>query len=105
MEQGLAKVSCEIIAKVGTAKGLFVEAIELAAAGQLENARAHLAEGEQIFNQGHQAHGELLSQFEAGTEVHVDLLLVHAECQMMSAEDFKVIAEEVIGILESRANA
>lgn len=40
-----------------------------------------------------------------GTEVHVDLLLVHAECQMMSAEDFKVIAEEVIGILESRANA
>lgn len=29
MQQELTNVSCEIIAKVGTAKGLFVEAIEL----------------------------------------------------------------------------
>ena len=30
MQQELTNVSCEIIAKVGTAKGLFVEAIETA---------------------------------------------------------------------------
>ena len=51
MQQELTNVSCEIIAKVGTAKGLFVEAIETAAAGQLDQARALLSEGEQIFNQ------------------------------------------------------
>ena len=105
MQQELTNVSCEIIAKVGTAKGLFVEAIETAAAGQLDQAHALLSEGEQIFNQGHEAHGQLLSQFAAGAEVKVDLLLVHAECQMMSAEDFKVIAEEVIAIAEKRIHA
>ncbi len=105
MQQELTNVSCEIIAKVGTAKGLFVEAIETAAAGQLDQARALLSEGEQIFNQGHEAHGQLLTQFAAGAEVKVDLLLVHAECQMMSAEDFKVIAEEVIAIAEKRIHA
>ena len=57
MQQELTNVSCEIIAKVGTAKGLFVEAIETAAAGQLDQARALLSEGEQIFNQGHEGQG------------------------------------------------
>lgn len=102
MNEELAAISCEIIAKVGAAKGLFVEAIELAAKGEIEKAKQSLKEGEEVFNEGHASHGKLLADFADGKEVNIDLLLVHAECQMMSAEDFKVIAEEVISIKENQ---
>ena len=92
----LADISCEIIAKVGAAKGLFVEAIRSAMDGNNEVAKRQIAEGEEIFREGRKLHSTLLTKFANGEEVTVDILLVHAQCQMMSAEDFKVIAEQFV---------
>lgn len=46
--------------------------------------------------QGHEAHYELIQKEARGEHVEVPLILVHAEDQMMSAEAFQVIAEELI---------
>ncbi len=48
--------------------------------------------------EGHHAHGGLLTQEASGDKVKVDLLLVHAEDQMMSAETFRIMAKEIIDI-------
>jgi len=98
----IAEVSCAIVAAVGTAKGEFVEAIRYAKKGNIEEAKKAYEQGVSDFNLGHKAHQELLTEFANGVKIEADVLLVHAECQMMSAEDFKVIAEEVIDFVEEK---
>lgn len=103
MNEELANLSCEIIATVGSAKGQYIEAIQLAKMGQVEEAKQCLDKGEQDFLKGHDIHRELLSKMANGEDIKVDLLLVHAECQMMSAEDFLIIANEVIDFMENKS--
>ena len=52
----------QIIAAVGSARSLYIEAIDLASEGNFDEARAKIKEGEEAFNGGHQAHGELLTK-------------------------------------------
>ena len=100
--EALAELNCELIGCVGTAKGLFVEAIEKAMDGSLEEARALYEQGEEAFLQGHKVHAGLLTRFAEGEEIAVDILMVHAQCQMMSAEDFKVLAQKLIEYREKQ---
>lgn len=92
----ISDVSCEIIAAVGAAKGNFIEAIRYARNKQLKEAKEAYEEGVKNYNQGHKTHHELITKFAQGDKIDLDILLVHAECQMMSAEDFMVIASELI---------
>ena len=52
--------------------------------------------------EGNDAHQDLLQMQGEGEEMPFDLLLVHAEDQMMSAECFKVMVLELIEIYENR---
>ena len=96
MSEEINKISFQIIANVGEAKGYFIESLSSSKSGDMEKARQLIKKGEMLFNQGHIQHGKLLSRFASGEEIPVDVLLVHAECQMMSAEDFKIIAEQFL---------
>ena len=49
-----------------------------------------------IFNEGHAPHADLIMKEAAGEDVHMSLILAHAEDQMMSTEVFKVMAEEMV---------
>lgn len=102
MNEDMAKLSCEIIAAVGSAKGLYIEAIQQAKKGNIKEAKQCVAEGEAAFLKGHTIHSSLLSEIASGNKMDVDLLLVHAECQMMSAEDFSIIAAELIEFIEQK---
>ena len=55
-----------------------------------------MAEGEEDFLAGHQAHARLIQEEAAGKDVGVNLLLIHAADLMMSAETLKIIATELI---------
>ena len=92
----MAELNCELIGCVGAAKGLFVEAIDEAMDGNLAAARDLYEQGEEAFLRGHKVHAGLLTRFAQGEEIAVDILTVHAQCQMMSAEDFKVLAQKLI---------
>jgi len=101
--EGLELTCFEMIAANGSARSYFMEAIYAAKAGEFDESRRLMEEGEKMLEEGHHAHSGLLTQEASGDKVKVDLLLVHAEDQMMSAETFKIMAMEFIEIY-SRLN-
>lgn len=98
--EGLEMVAFQIIAAVGTARSLYIEAIDLASEGKYDEARAKIVEGQEAFNGGHAAHGELLTKFANGELPPMDILMTHAEDQLMSAEAFGILAERFIKLYE-----
>ena len=96
MNEELMMINMEIVAKVGEAKSLFIEAIDLALENKKEEAELKIKEGKKIFNEGHKAHAKLLTKMANGDEIIPDMFTIHAQCQMMSAEDFMLIAQKVI---------
>lgn len=96
--EGIEMTCFQIISSVGMARGSFVEAIDLAIEGKYEEAEAKIKEGEEFFTQGHAAHAELIQKEAGGEKTEVVLLLVHAEDQLMSAENFKLLAEKFIAL-------
>ena len=95
----------QIIAAVGSARSLYIEAIDLASEGNFDEARAKIKEGEEAFNGGHQAHGELLTKFANGELPPMDILMTHAEDQLMSAEAFGILANKFITLYEKLLKA
>lgn len=94
--EGLEMICFQIISSVGTARSSYIEAIRKARVGDFEGAEACIVSGQQEFLKGHEAHFELLQKETNGEPVGGSLLLIHAEDQLMSAEGFKIIAEEMI---------
>ncbi len=91
----------QIISAVGSARSSYIEAIQEAKMGNFEQARQLMNEGSETYIEGHRAHAGLISKEAAGEKVEVSLLLAHAEDQLMSAEGFKIIAEELISVYET----
>lgn len=92
----LELVSFQIISCVGMAKSSYIEAIQEAKKGNFEKASACIEEGKNSFAQAHKAHAELIQSETSGEGVTPNLLLLHAEDQMMSTETCKILAEELI---------
>ncbi|NME43604.1 PTS lactose/cellobiose transporter subunit IIA [Faecalicoccus pleomorphus] len=98
--EGMELVSFQIISSVGTAKSMFIEAIYLAKQGKIQEAKQLIKEGDTIFIEGHKAHAKLIQKEATGETIIPQLLLVHAEDQLMSAEGFKTIATEIIDLYQ-----
>ena len=94
------QISFEMIAKNGAARSLFLEAVQEAKKGKYSEARRLMEDGKALIAEGHTIHGNLITKFARGEHVEMDLLLVHAEDQMMAAEMFKLLAREFIEIYE-----
>lgn len=95
--EGLELIAFQIISAVGTARSSYIEAIQEAKKGNFEGAEKLIAEGDEVFVEGHDAHAKLLQEEANGNSV-VSLLILHAEDQLMSAEGFKTIACEFIEV-------
>ena len=98
----VTEISCELISYIGSAKSYFVEALRCANRGDVQGAKKALEEGRADYTTAYKSHTKLLDMFSNGIEVKVDLLLLHAECSLMSTEDFKALAEEALDLLEER---
>lgn len=96
--EGIELICFEIISSVGGARSCYIEAIECAKRKEFEQAEAAIKNGDEMFLQGHHAHAKLVQQEASGDKVEVVLLLVHAEDQLMSAETFKILAEQFIDV-------
>ena len=90
----LELVSFQIISAVGVAKSSYIEAMEIAEKGDFDLAKAK--EGDQEFVKGHEAHAGLIQKEANGEKVVPNILLMHAEDQLMSAETIKMMALEII---------
>lgn len=87
----------QIISAVGTARSCYIEAIHAARARDYDKADVLVKRGDKHFAEGHDAHLELLGR-EAEGEAVACLLVMHAEDQLMSAEAFKLVAQELIDV-------
>lgn len=96
--EGLELICFQIISAVGSARSCFVEAIEAAKAGDFDQADELVKTGNDLFLQGHHAHAKLIQQEASEQKVDVNLLLVHAEDQLMSAEAFKILSTHFIDL-------
>lgn len=100
--EGLELVCFEMISHHGCARSHFVEAVRVARQGDFAKAQAEMAQGEEEFHKGHQAHAKLIQQEANGEAVQVSLLLLHAADLMMSAETLKIIAQEFIELYKEQ---
>lgn len=96
----LTAVSFQIIAAVGNARSLFIEAIQASKDGEFDRANELMAEGEQSFLAGHNAHTALVQAEAKGDPTSMTLMLTHAEDQLMSAEAFGILAKEFIELYQ-----
>lgn len=96
--EGLELISFQIISAVGAARSLYIEAIHAAKENRFEEAEKLLKEGQSLFIEGHHAHAGLIQQEAQGKPVTFQLLLMHAEDQLLSAEGFGILAEEFIAV-------
>lgn len=96
MMSEIEQVSIRIVSAVGTARSCYIEAIREARKGNFENAGQLMQEGKEAFSLGHESHFDLITQAAEGKSIGFDLILMHAEDQMMSAETFCILAEELI---------
>lgn len=94
------QISFEMIAKNGAARSLFLEAVQEAKKGKFTEAALLMEDGQKMLEEGHAVHGELITRVARGESVEMDLLLVHAEDQMMAAEMFRLLAREFIELYD-----
>ena len=90
----LELVSFQIISAVGVAKSSYIEAMKIAEKGDFDLAKAKIKDQE--FVKGHEAHAGLIQKEANGEKVVPNILLMHAEDQLMSAETIKMMALEII---------
>ena len=101
--EGTELIAFNIIATVGTARSSYINAIDEAAEGNFEKAEELIKEGQEAFTQEHDAHAQLLVKTAQGEAVTMDLLLTHAEDQLMSAEAFGILAERFVTLYKKLA--
>ena len=101
--EGLELVSFQIIAAAGSARSSYVEALQAAKNGNFEEAEASIKQGDTDFVEAHHVHAELIQKFAGGEDPGANILLIHAEDQVMSAEVLKLMALEFIELYKKLA--
>lgn len=99
--EGMELICFQIISAVGMARSSFIEAIEFAKNRDFEQAEAAMKEGDEYFLQGHHAHASLIQKEANNEKIDFSLILMHAEDQLMSAETFKILAQQFIDLYQS----
>lgn len=98
LQETITEAAFEIIANVGTARGLYIEAIQEAKAGHFNRAQELMAQGKEIFTLGHHGHADLLEWQGQGLTWKSNIFLLHAEDQLMAADAFETIASEFVQV-------
>lgn len=100
--EALEMTCFEIISAVGSARSCYVEAIQVAKAGDFDKANELMEEGKKLFQDGHKFHKALIENEASGEKVEPCLLLIHSEDQMMSAEVLEIMAREIIQLYKNK---
>lgn len=102
--EDIQMVAFQIIAQVGEAKSLYVEAMRAARASDFEKAEQLLRDGEASYAKAHHFHLDLVQKEAAGEQLPFSILFIHAEDQLLSTETIKLMADEIIELRKEKAN-
>ena len=94
-----------MISTAGLARARYLEAVKAAKHRDFDKAQVLMEEGDQCFGKAHELHSDFLA---SGCESMLDggggelnLILVHAEDQMMCAETFRVLGAELVELYKT----
>jgi PTS system cellobiose-specific IIA component len=92
----LEQTCFSIISNAGQAKSALLEVIDHALEHEFGQAEQKLSQASSFMLEAHKIHARLIMQEAAGTPVQVNLLLVHAEDQMMAVETIQILANTIL---------
>ena len=69
LQETITEIAFEIIANVGAARGMYIEAIREAKAGNFDRAKELMAQGKETFVLGHHGHADLLGVAGPGADL------------------------------------
>ena len=88
----------EIISSVGQARNCYVQAIQEAKSKNYESCNDLIRQGNELYAKGHRIHQQMIQQEAGGDKVELNILLTHAQDQLMSAESFKILCDEFVDL-------
>ncbi|MEG0469900.1 PTS lactose/cellobiose transporter subunit IIA [Amedibacillus sp. YH-ame10] len=88
----------EIISSVGQARNSYIQAIQEAKSHNYEMCNTLVRQGNEMYAKGHRIHQQLIQQEAGGEKVELNILLTHAQDQLMSAECFKILCDEFMDL-------
>ena len=94
MLEKMQAIAFQMIATVGTAKSMYIEALQLAKNGQFDEAQELYVSADEIYSEAHTLHFELVQKEANGEQLPFSLMLMHAEDQMLNAETVKIFGVE-----------
>lgn len=99
MTEEMEYICFQLIANSGAAKSSFIEAIQLAKAGNLKEAKIKVEEAEDSLVEAHKIHSNLIQKEATGG---FSLLFMHAEDQMASTEIIQLLSKEFIDLYQNK---
>ena len=96
--EGIEYISFQIIASSGIARSYYIEAIQYAKNKEFEKAEENIIQADNKYIEAHHVHVKLLQEEAMKNKIELNILLVHALDQMMSAEAFGILAKEFINL-------
>lgn len=96
MSEEMEMAVLSIISNTGMAKSSYYRAVEEASKGNVEKAENLLKSGKEYYLEGHKSHRILISEDADGNCEEVNILMVHAEDQLSSAESAYEWADKMV---------
>ncbi|MCF0246183.1 MAG: PTS cellobiose transporter subunit IIA [Ileibacterium sp.] len=88
-------VAFNIIMHSGNARAIVHEAMDAMREGNFEEADAKLQEAEDALVEAHKSQTDLLQEFARGTDILIQIIMVHAQDHLMTTMTLKEIALEL----------
>lgn len=98
----ISETAMQVITYSGMAKSCYMEALELAKQGKMQESSEKMDEGSSHFVEAHHGHMDVLQKEMSTEEPQISLLMTHAEDQLMGAEMLKTVISELIEIYKQK---
>ena len=95
-EEELQLAAFEIILHSGTARTSVHEALDDMKNGAFQEAEEKLAAADEELLQAHHAQTDLLQKYASGTEIKIEIIMVHAQDHLMTTMTLKEVAIEMM---------
>lgn len=88
-----------IISSAGSARSCFINAMDVYEEDP-SKAEEMVKEGHMQFHEAHEIHAHMIQNYAKGEDIKMDLLMVHAEDQLMAAEQFSIICDKYMHLYD-----
>ena len=92
----LQMAAFEIILNSGNARSIVHEAFEAMREGKYDLATEKLKASNEELLKSHQAQTDLLQEYACGTEINVEIIMVHAQDHLMTTMTLREVALEML---------